>query len=322
VPTALITGIAGQDGSYMADLLLFKGYRVLGLDRHSNMEIYTNLQHIRDEIEYFRADLNDQSSLVAILEEYYPDEIYNFAALSFPAGSWARPVITGDVTGLGVARLLEATRLVCPQARMFQASSSEMFGLACQVPQTESTPFQPRNPYGVAKLYGHWMTVNYRQQHELFACSGILYNHESPRRGLQYVTRKISHAVARIKLGLADEIRLGNLDAQRDWGYAGDYVEAMWLMLQQDQADDYIVCTGKPHTVREFCDAAFSHVDLDYRDYVVQDPRFYRPAEKQILVGDPARARKKLGWMPRLSFEQLIQMMVDTDLQVVGKEIL
>lgn len=321
MPTALITGVAGQDGSYLAELLLSKGYRVLGLDRDTSMEAYANIQHIQDEIEYFRGDLNDQSSLVAILEKHRPDEIYNFAALSFPAGSWSRPVVTGEITALGVARLLEATRLVCPEARFYQASSSEMFGKACEVPQTEDTPFHPRNPYGVAKVYGHWITVNYRLQHDMFTCSGILYNHESPRRGLQYVTRKITHGVARIKLGLADEIRLGNLDARRDWGFAGDYVEAMWMMLQQDQPDDYILCTGKTHAVREFCDAAFSHVGLDYHDYVVQDARFYRPAEKELLVGDPRRVREQLGWQPRLSFEQIIHMMVDADLQYVGKEI-
>jgi len=322
VPTALITGVAGQDGSYMADLLLSKGYRVLGLDRASSMLTYENIHHIQDKIEYFRGDLNDQSSLVSILEENLPDEIYNFAALSFPAGSWSRPVITGDITALGVARLLDAIRLVCPKARFFQASSSEMFGKACEVPQTENTPFHPRNPYGVAKLYGHWITVNYRQQHNVFACSGILYNHESPRRGLQYVTRKITHGVARIKLGLADEIRLGNLDARRDWGFAGDYVEAMWRMLQQDQSDDYVVCTGVTHSVRDFCEAAFQHVSLNYREFVVQDERFYRPAEKEVLVGDPTHVKNRLDWEPSVTFDHLVQTMVDADLQYLGKEIL
>lgn len=322
MPTALITGVAGQDGSYMADLLLSKGYRVLGLDRASSVVTYENIHHIQDKIEYFQGDLNDQSSIVSILEENNPDEVYNFAALSFPAGSWARSVVTGEITALGVARILDAIRLVCPEARFFQASSSEMFGKACEVPQTEDTPFHPRNPYGVAKLYGHWISVNYRQQHGMFTCSGILYNHESPRRGLQYVTRKITHGVARIKLGLAHEIRLGNLDARRDWGFAGDYIDAMWRMLQQDQPDDYVVYTGVTHSVRDFCDAAFSHVGLDYHDYVIQDERFYRPAEKEVLVGDPRRARNQLAWEPSVTFERLVQMMVDADLQFLGKEIL
>ncbi|MBM3146196.1 MAG: GDP-mannose 4,6-dehydratase [Chloroflexi bacterium] len=320
MPTALITGIAGQDGSYMAELLLSKGYRVLGIDRYSSAVTYENLQHIQDEITLLEGDLLDQGSLVAILERYSPDEIYNFAALSFPAGSWSHPVVTGDITALGVTRLLEAIRLVRPEARFYQASSSEMFGKAREVPQTVQTPLYPRNPYGVAKVYGHWITIAYREMYAMFACSGILYNHESPRRGLQYVPRKISHGAARIKLGLTDELRLGNLDARRDWGYAGDYAEAIWLMLQQDQPYDYVVCTGETHSVREFCEAAFRHVGLDYLDYVIQDERFYRPAEDDLLVGDPRRAQEKLGWKPRVSFEELVEMMVDADLKQIGKE--
>ncbi len=322
MPTALITGIAGQDGSYLAELLLSKGYRVLGLDRFSSMITYENLKQFQDEITLLEGNLLDQGSLVAIMEEHSPDEIYNFAALSFPAGSWSHPVVTGDITALGVSRLLEAIRLVSPGARFYQASSSEMFGKVRQVPQTESTPFYPRNPYGAAKVYGHWITVTYRENYDMYACAGILYNHESPRRGMEYVTRKITHGAARIKLGLANELRLGNLDAQRDWGYAGDYAEAMWLMLQQDQPDDYVVCTGETHSVRDFCEVAFSHVGLDYQDYVILDERFYRPAEVDLLVGDPERARTILGWEPRVSFEELVKMMVDADLQHLGKEIL
>jgi len=320
--TALITGIAGQDGSYMAELLLSKNYKVLGIDRFSSMVTYENLKQIQDEITLLEGNLLDQGSLVAIMEEYSPDEVYNFAALSFPEGSWSQPVVTGDVTALGVTRMLEAIRLVCPEARFYQASSSEIFGKVTEVPQSEDTPFYPRNPYGVAKMYGHWITVTYREMYGMFTCSGILYNHESPRRGLEFVTRKISHGVARIKLGLTNELRLGNLDGRRDWGFAGDYSEAMWLMLQQDKPDDYVICTGDTHSVREFCDAAFSHVGLDYQDYVVQDERFYRPAETKLLVGDPKRARENLGWEPRVSFEELVTMMVDADLQYLGREII
>ena len=322
MPTALITGIAGQDGSYIAELLLSKGYKVLGIDRFSSMVTYENLKHFQDEITLLEGNLLDQGSLVAILEQYSPDEVYNFAALSFPAGSWAQPVITGDSTALGVTRMLEAIRLVCPETRFYQASSSEMFGHVREVPQTESTPFYPRNPYGAAKMYGHWITITYRDHYDMFTCSGIMYNHESPRRGLEYVTRKITHGAARIKLGLTNELRLGNLDARRDWGFAGDYAEAMWLMLQQDQPDDYVVCTGETHSVREFCDSAFSHVGLDYQEFVIQDERFYRPAEASLLVGNPQRAKEVLGWEPRVSFDQLVTMMVDADLQYLGKEIL
>jgi GDPmannose 4,6-dehydratase len=322
MPTALISGITGQDGSYLAEFLLKKGYRVLGMVRRSSTVTFGRIEHFQDDIEIIQGDLHDQGSLVAIMETYQPDEIYNLAAQSFVPTSWNQPVLTGEVTALGVARMLEAIRLACPKARFYQASSSEMFGKVREVPQSEATPFYPRSPYGVAKVYGHWITVNYRESHDLFTCSGILFNHESPRRGLEFVTRKITHGVARIKLGLADELRLGNLEARRDWGFAGDYVEAMWMMLQQDQPDDYVVCTGETHAVREFCELAFNHVGLDYRDYVKQDPRFYRPAEVDLLVGDPKRAKEKLGWEPRVSFEELIQMMVDADLQYFGKEIL
>ncbi len=322
MPTALISGVTGQDGSYLAEFLLTKGYRVLGMVRRSSTVTFERIEHIQDHIEIIQGDLHDQGSLVSIMEEYRPDEVYNLAAQSFVPTSWNQPVLTGEVTALGVARMLEAIRLAHPKARFYQASSSEMFGKVREVPQRESTPFYPRSPYGVAKVYGHWITVNYRESHDLYACSGILFNHESPRRGLEFVTRKITHGVARIKLGLANELRLGNLDARRDWGFAGDYVEAMWRMLQQDTPDDYVVCTGETHQVREFCDAAFSHVGLDYRDYVVQDPRFYRPAEVDLLVGDPAHAKNKLGWVPKVSLAELVQMMVDTDLQYLGREIL
>lgn len=316
MPTALITGIAGQDGSYLAELLLSKGYRVLGVDLDESLVSYERIRDIRDKIEIIVSNLNDQPSLTEILKEYQPDEIYNFAAYSNPGDSWGEPVITGDITALGVTRLLEAIRNECAQARFFQASTSEMFGDACeQVPQNEETPFHPRNPYGIAKVYAHWMTTNYREKHGLFACCGILYNHESPRRGVQYVTHKITHGVARIKLGLSNELRLGNLDARRDWGFAGDYVEAMWLILQQDYPDDYIICTGETHSVREFCEIAFDYVGLDYQAYVRQDPQFYRPAEEEPLVGNPEKAKQKLGWQPRIKFEELVHMMVEADLE-------
>jgi len=321
MPTALITGITGQDGSYLADFLLAKGYRVIGMVRRSSTVTFGRIEHIQDDIEIIQGDLHDQSSLVSLIEEYSPNEVYNLAAQSFVPTSWKQPVLTGEVTALGVTRILEAIRLVDPGARFYQASSSEMFGKVREVPQTELTPFYPRSPYGVAKVYGHWITVNYRESYDIYACSGILFNHESPRRGQEFVTRKITHGVARIKLGLANELRLGNLESRRDWGFAGDYVEAMWLMLQQDQPDDYVVCTGETHSVREFCDAAFRHVGLDYQDYVIQDPRFYRPAEVDLLVGSPQKAREKMNWKPRVSFEQLVTMMVDADLKLLGKEI-
>ncbi len=320
MPTAIITGVTGQDGSYLADFLLSKGYQVIGMVRRSSTVTFERIEHIQDDIEIIQGDLHDQSSLVSLIEEYRPDEVYNLAAQSFVPTSWKQPVLTGEVTALGVTRILEAIRLVNPDTRFYQASSSEMFGKVREVPQSEVTPFYPRSPYGVAKVYGHWITVNYRESYDLFACSGILFNHESPRRGLEFVTRKITHGVARIKLGLKNELRLGNLESRRDWGYAGDYVEAMWMMLQQNQPDDYIICTGITHSVREFCEAAFRHVGLNYEDFVVQDERFYRPAEVDLLVGDPKYANEKLGWQTKISFEQLISMMVDADLQMLGRE--
>jgi len=320
MPTAVITGVTGQDGSYLADFLLSKGYQVVGMVRRSSTVTFGRIEHIQDDIEIIQGDLHDQSSLVSVVEEYSPDEVYNLAAQSFVPTSWKQPVLTGEVTALGVTRMLEAIRLVKPDTRFYQASSSEMFGKVREVPQSEATPFYPRSPYGVAKVYGHWITVNYRESYNLYACSGILFNHESPRRGLEFVTRKITHGVARIKLGLADEIRLGNLEARRDWGFAGDYVEAMWMMLQTEQPDDYVICTGTTHSVREFCEAAFRHVGLNYEDYVVQDERFYRPAEVDLLVGDPKKAKKAIGWEPKVSFEGLVEMMVDADLRLLGRE--
>ena len=291
MPTALITGITGQDGSYLAELLLGKGYRVIGVARRSSTVTSERIKHILDDITVVQGDLQDQGSLLSLLEEHKPTEVYNLAAQSFVPTSWNQPALTGDVTAIGVTRLLEAIRFVDPKIRFYQASSSEMFGKVMEVPQKETTPFYPRSPYGVAKMYGHWITVNYRESFNIFATSGILFNHESPRRGLEFVTRKITDAVARIKLGLAKELRLGNLESQRDWGFAGDYVEAMWLMLQQDQPDNYVIGTGETHSVREFCEIAFSHVGLDYKDYVVQDEKFYRPAEVDLLISDPSKAR-------------------------------
>jgi GDPmannose 4,6-dehydratase len=312
---ALITGITGQDGSYLAEFLLEKGYDVIGMVRRTSTVTFDRIQHIQDDIELIQGDLLDQSSLIEILRDYQVEEVYNLAAQSFVPTSWKQPVLTGEFTALGVTRMLEAIRTVNPAIRFYQASSSEMFGKVQQVPQTEKTPFWPRSPYGVAKVYGHWITVNYRESYGLFACSGILFNHESPRRGFEFVTRKISHNVAKIKLGLARELRLGNLDAQRDWGFAGDYVRAMWLMLQQDQPDDYVVAMGETHSVREFCEIAFSHVGLNWQDSVVQDPAFMRPAEVDQLIGNPAKAAEKLGWKPEVSFRSLVEMMVDADLE-------
>lgn len=315
MPTALITGITGQDGSYLAEFLLSKGYEVVGMVRRSSTVTFERIAHLQNDITIVQGDLHDQSSLVAILEEYQPDEVYNLAAQSFVATSWSQAVLTGEVTALGVTRLLEAIRLVNPKIRFYQASSSEMFGKAVEVPQRETTPFYPRSPYGVAKVYGHWITVNYRESYGMFAVSGILFNHESPRRGLEFVTRKISDGVARIKLGLAKELRLGNLEARRDWGFAGEYVQAMWKMLQQEEPEDFVVGTGETHSVREFCDLAFRYVGLNYQDYVVQDERLMRPAEVDLLVSDPAKARQKLGWKPQVNFQQLVEMMVEADLQ-------
>ncbi|HEV3051642.1 MAG TPA: GDP-mannose 4,6-dehydratase [Longimicrobium sp.] len=315
--TALITGITGQDGSYLAELLLEKGYKVYGLVRRSSTVTFERIRHIQERLELLSGDLTDQNSLFYALEESRPDEVYNLAAQSFVQTSWTQPVLTGDVTGLGVTRMLEAIRIFDRERRIrfYQASSSEMFGKVQAVPQGEETPFYPRSPYGVAKVYGHWATVNYRESYGMFAVSGILFNHESPRRGLEFVTRKVTDGAARIKLGLADELRLGNLDAQRDWGFAGDYVRAMWMMLQHDRPEDYVVATGETHTVQKLVETAFGALDLDWRAYVKQDPRFMRPAEVDLLVGDPARARQELGWEPEVGFEPLVQMMVDADLE-------
>jgi GDPmannose 4,6-dehydratase len=321
MPTALITGITGQDGSYLADVLIAKGYTILGMVRRSSTVTFERVQHIQDELTIVQGDLHDQSSLVGILEQYKPDEVYNLAAQSFVPISWNQPVLTGEVTALGVTRLLEAIRLVCPRTRFYQASSSEMFGKVVEVPQKETTPFYPRSPYGVAKVYGHWITVNYRESYNLYAVSGILFNHESPRRGLEFVPRKITHGAARIKLGFAKELRLGNLEARRDWGYALDYVEGMWLMMQQDRPEDYVLGTGVTHSVREFCEQAFSYVGLDYQEYVIQDERYYRPAEVDLLVADPSKARKQLGWKPRVEFKELVRMMVDADMKRVAKDL-
>lgn len=314
MPTALITGITGQDGSYLAELLLSKGYQVVGMVRRSSTVNFERIEHLLDNITVLQGDLQDQGSLLSLLEEYKPTEIYNLAAQSFVPTSWGQPALTGDVTGLGVTRMLEAIRFVNPKIRFYQASSSEMFGKVLEVPQKEDTPFYPRSPYGVAKVYGHWITVNYRESFDIFATSGILFNHESPRRGLEFVTRKIADAVARIKLGKQKELRLGNLEAQRDWGFAGDYVRAMWLMLQQDHPDNYVIGTGETHSVREFCEIAFSHVGLDYKEFVMVDERFYRPAEVDLLISDPSKARSELKWEPEVSFKQLVTMMVDSDI--------
>ena len=314
MPTALITGITGQDGSYLAELLLSKGYRVVGMVRRSSTVNFERIEHILDDVTILQGDLQDQGSLLSLLEEYKPTEVYNLAAQSFVPTSWNQPALTGDVTALGVTRMLEAIRFVNPKIRFYQASSSEMFGKVLEVPQREATPFYPRSPYGVAKVYGHWITVNYRESFDIFATSGILFNHESPRRGLEFVTRKISDAVAKIKTGKSKELRLGNLDARRDWGFAGDYVQAMWLMLQQDKPDNYVIGMGETHSVREFCEIAFSHVGLDYKEYVVVDERFYRPAEVDLLISDPTKARTQLSWEPDVSFQELVTMMVDSDL--------
>lgn len=319
MPTALITGITGQDGSYLAEFLLEKGYEVVGMVRRSSTVTSERIQHIQDDVTLLQGDLHDQSSLLAILEEHMPDEVYNLAAQSFVATSWSQAVLTGEVTALGVTRLLEAIRLVNPKIRFYQASSSEMFGKAVEVPQRESTPFYPRSPYGVAKVYGHWITVNYRESYGLHTVSGILFNHESPRRGLEFVTRKISDGVARIKLGLADKLVLGNLEARRDWGFAGEYVQAMWKMLQQEMPEDFVVGTGETHSVREFCDLAFKSVGLEYANYVQHDPRYLRPSEVDLLISDPAKARQKLGWQPKITFQGLVEMMVEADLKRLTK---
>ncbi|MGG1399779.1 GDP-mannose 4,6-dehydratase [Bacillus salipaludis] len=315
----LITGITGQDGSYLAEFLLQKGYKVYGLKRRTSTESYENIKHIQKEIEFISGDLADLSSLIHAVKLSKPDEVYNLGAQSFVADSWSQPVYTAEVTALGALNMLEAIKEVKQDARFYQASSSEMFGKVVETPQKETTPFYPRSPYGVAKVYGHWITVNYRESYNLFACSGILFNHESPRRGIQFVTRKVTDAAARIKLGLQTELRLGNLDAKRDWGFAGDYVKAMWLMLQQEKPDDFVVATGKTHTVRDLVETAFDHVGLKWEDYVVQDPAFMRPAEVDLLLGDPKKAKRRLGWEPKVSFGDLIKMMVDHDLKKYGQ---
>jgi GDPmannose 4,6-dehydratase len=314
VPTALITGVTGQDGSYLAELLLGKGYRVVGIVRRSSTTPYERIAHLVDRIELVSADLLDQHSLVDAIADTGPDEIYNLAAQSFVQTSWTQPVLTGEFTALGVTRMLEAVRKAAPKARFYQASSSEMFGKVVETPQRETTPFYPRSPYGVAKVYGHWITVNYRESYGMYAVSGILFNHESPRRGLEFVTRKVTDGVARIKLGIDREIRLGNLDARRDWGFAGDYVDAMWRMLQPDEPGDYVVGTGETWSVRQLCEMAFAHVGLDYREHVVQDAKFMRPAEVDVLVADPTLACERLGWKPQCTFQQLVAMMVDADM--------
>ena len=312
---ALITGITGQDGSYLAELLLSKGYDVFGMVRRTSTVRYERIREFQHAIQLVQGDMGDLSSLITAISTVEPDEVYNLAAQSFVPTSWNQPVFTGDITGLGVTRLLDAVRTVNPAIRFYQASSSEMFGKVREVPQSEDTPFYPRSPYGVAKVYGHWITVNYRESYDLFTCSGILFNHESPRRGMEFVTRKVTYHAAKIKLDKADEIRIGNLDAKRDWGFAGDYVQAMWLMLQQDQPEDFVIATGQTHSVERLLEVAFSHVGLNWRDYAVQDPRFMRPAEVDLLVGDPTKAHAKLGWEPAVSFEELIGMMVESDLK-------
>ena len=312
---ALITGITGQDGSYLAEFLLEKGYEVYGMVRRTSTVRYERIQHIQNQLHLVQGDMGDLSSLITAISAVEPDEVYNLAAQSFVPTSWNQPVFTGDITGLGVTRILEAVRTVNPEIRFYQASSSEIFGQVREVPQKETTPFYPRSPYGVAKVYGHWITVNYRESYDLFTCSGILFNHESPRRGMEFVTRKVTYHAAKIKLELGNEIRIGNLDSKRDWGFAGDYVRAMWLMLQQDEPEDYVIATGQTHSVERLLEVAFAHVGLNWRDYAVQDQRFMRPAEVDLLVGDPTKARIALGWQPIVSFEDLIGMMVDADLK-------
>lgn len=322
MPKALITGITGQDGSYLAEFLLQQGYQVVGMVRRSSTLNFHRIAHIQDKLTLVSGDLLDQVSIIRILDEHRPDEIYNLAAQSFVQTSWAQPVFTGDTTALGVTRILDAIRLVDANIRFYQASSSEMFGKVVEVPQKETTPFYPRSPYGVAKVYGHWITVNYRESYRLHAVSGILFNHESPRRGLEFVTRKITNGVARIKLGLSHELRLGNLDSRRDWGFAGDYVKAMWLMLQNERPVDYVIATGETHSVEQFLEQAFSHVGLDWRDYIVQDPRYMRPAEVDLLVGDASKAGHELGWEPVVTFPELVRLMVDADLKMLENGII
>ena len=312
---ALITGITGQDGSYLAEFLLDKGYEVYGMVRRTSTLRYERIHHIQDRLHIIQGDMGDLSSLITAISTIDPDEVYHLAAQSFVPTSWNQPVFTGDITGLGVTRILDAIRTVNPDIRYYQASSSEMFGKVREVPQRETTPFYPRSPYGIAKVYGHWITINYRESYDMFACSGILFNHESPRRGMEFIPRKVTYHAAKIKLELTNEIRVGNIDAKRDWGFAGDYVRAMWLMLQQDAPDDYVIATGKTHSVEYLLELAFDHVGLNWRDYAVQDERFMRPAEVDLLIGDSSKAREKLGWQPQVSFEELVAMMVESDLK-------
>jgi len=321
MPTAMVTGVTGQDGSYLAELLLQQGYTVVGMVRRTSTINFDRIRHIQQDIKIVQGDLLDQMSLISILQEHRPDEVYNLAAQSFVPTSFTQPVLTGEFTALGVTRLLDAIRIVNPSIRFYQASSSEMFGKVREVPQTEDTAFFPRSPYGVAKVYGHWITVNYRESYGIYACSGILFNHESPRRGLEFVTHKITNAAAQIKLGLGKELRLGNLDARRDWGYAPDYVRAMWLMLQQDKPDDFVIATGETHSVRDFLEESFGHLDLDWREFVVQDESLYRPAEVDLLVGDASKAGRELGWEPTVSFAELARLMVDDDLNYWRRQV-
>ncbi|MCK5058713.1 MAG: GDP-mannose 4,6-dehydratase [Candidatus Aminicenantes bacterium] len=317
---ALITGITGQDGSYLADLLLDKGYEVYGMVRRSSMEKFDRIEHIKEKINIRQADLLDQFSIIKLMDEIRPDEVYNLAAMSFVPTSWNQPVLTAEFTAVGVTRMLEAIRAIDQKIRFYQASSSEMFGKVQEIPQSEKTPFHPRSPYGVAKVYGHWITVNYRESYDIFGTSGILFNHESPRRGIEFVTRKVTYNAAKIKLGLTTELRMGNLDAKRDWGFAGDYVKAMWLMLQHDEPDNYVVATGETHSVRDLVEAAFTHLDLDYKEHVIIDKKYIRPAEVDLLIGDSSKAKKILGWEPEFSFEELVKMMVDADMKLLKKE--
>ena len=312
---ALITGITGQDGSYLAELLLEKGYDVYGMVRRSSTESFERIEHIKDKVTLVHGDLLDQFSIFRIVEEYHPDEIYNLGAQSFVPTSWTQPILTGEFDALGVTKVLESIRQVDSKIKFYQASSSEMFGKVVEVPQTENTPFYPRSPYGVAKVYGHFITVNYKESYDIFAVSGILFNHESPRRGLEFVTRKVTDGAARIKMGLQEKLALGNLDAERDWGFAGDYVRAMWMMLQTEEPENFVIASGESHSVRQLCEIAFAHLDLDYKDYVITDPRFVRPAEVDKLLGDPSRANNVLGWEPEVSFKQMIKMMVDADVK-------
>jgi len=317
---ALITGITGQDGSYLAELLLDKGYEVFGMVRRSSMEKFDRIEHIKEKLDIRQADLLDQFSLIRLIEDIQPDEVYNLAAMSFVPISWSQPVLTAEFTAIGVTRVLEAIRAVNPKIRFYQASSSEMFGKVKEIPQNENTPFHPRSPYGVAKVYGHWITVNYRESYDIFGVSGILFNHESPRRGIEFVTRKVTYNAAKIKLGISKELKMGNLDSKRDWGFAGDYVEAMWLMLQQEKPEDFIIATGQTHSVKELVATAFSYLDLDYKEFVKLDKQFIRPAEVDLLIGDPSNAKKTLGWEPKTNFKKLIEMMVEADMKLLKQE--